>query len=644
MDPVGFSPTRSRISSSMSTDRKKEFQADLKSRVQKFSRENGNLSVSQALSQVTKEMLKNNPFVPPAFGCPINDLPNELLAYVFYVGMEMEEEGGGEDEEDEDEYEDELDLLDWDSDDEDEDGISSTKQKGAGKKKTEDDDDEDEDADGEDEPRLPFQVLVSHVCRHFREVAIESPLLWTTLHFQAGTSLEMAQTWLERSKGHPLQIEMDCTTPEDEEGDDDEEEIDPFAPDEDPPTFSVNPPPSPPQNLSEPEKAHLEPTPSPSHLTQTQISEIMNIIIPAVDRWRIFSVTASYYDAIHLILERFSKCSSAPLLEVLEMYHYEDCEEFQVFTPPELNTRFMIFGGIAPKLKSVALWGVHIDWDASLPLLNDLRDLEIAYHAEDVRPSFQTFSNIITSSPELESLSLCLSGPAGTVKDWAQTPIDIPSVKSLTLCHHEPAYIESLLPLLHLPNVVELLLDYDSADYTEFALLLAKPLPGRTKSILSGLDHLKIGGLPSNRNARQLMLEQLVNLKSICLNCVGDEEEFFERLMELKPSSSSSESGQTQSVVFCPHLTTLMTTGIDGSVMRNFVEVRKQGGAPLSKVSMSEEDDLDEREETWLREHLDELDFFEPSDSEEEIEVEIDDPEEMDDDDDDDDDDNMHLD
>ncbi|KAJ3747298.1 hypothetical protein DFH05DRAFT_1540934 [Lentinula detonsa] len=606
----------------MSTDRKKGFQADLKSGVHKVLRENGNLSVAQALSQVTKEMLKNNPFVPPTSGCPINDLPNELLAHIFYVGMEMEEEGPSEDE-DEDEYEDELDLLDWDSDDEDE--SSSTKQKSTGKKKTDDNDDEDADY----EPRLPFQVLVSHVCRHFREVAIESPLLWTTLHFQAGTSLERAQTWLERSKGHPLQIEMDCTTPEDEDGE--EEEINPFTPDEDTPASEVDPP-SPPKNLSEPEEAHLEA--GPSHLTQAQISEIMDIIIPAVDRWRIFSVTASYYDAIHLILERFSKCSSAPLLEVLEMYHYEDCEEFQVFTPPELNTKFMIFGGVAPKLKSVALWGVHIDWDASLPLLNDLRDLEIAYHAEDVRPSFQTFSNIIASSPELESLSLCLSGPAGTAKDWAHTPIDIPSVKSLTLCHHEPAYIEALLPLLHLPNVVELLLDYDSADYTEFALLLAKPLPGRTKSILSGLDHLKIGGLPSNRNARQLMLEQLVNLKSICLNCAGDEDEFFERLKELKPTPS--ESGPTQSVVFCPHLTTLMTTGVDGSAMRNFVEVRKQGGAPLSKVSMSEEDDLDEKEETWLREHLDELDFFEPSDSEEEIEMEIDDPDEMDDDNDDD--------
>ncbi|KAJ3910592.1 hypothetical protein F5879DRAFT_231559 [Lentinula edodes] len=598
----------------MSNIHEKELQADLKSGVEKLMRENNNLNYTEALSRVTKDMLKNNPFVPPTSGCPINDLPNELLAHIFYVGMEMEEEGPSEDEleEEDDEYEDELDLLDWDSDDEGEENhtpANKRKDTGKGKAGRGEEQSEKEEEEEEEEAGLPFQVLVSHVCRHFREVAIESPLLWTTLRFQLGTSLDKAKIWLARSKGHPLQIEIDCTSSDE----DDEEEV--IA------SSSPNNVTDPPDNASENEGSPLES--EPSYLTKAQISEIMDIIIPAVDRWRIFSVTASYYNSIHLILERLSKCSSAPLLEVFEMYHYEDCDEFDAFSPPELNTKFTIFGGVAPKLKSVALWGVHIDWDTSLSILNDLRDLEIAYHADDVRPSFETFSDILTGSPELETLSLCVSGPAGTGLDWGIMPIHIPSVKSLTLCHHEPAYIEALLPLLHAPNVVELLLDYDSNDFSDFALLLAKPLPGRTKSILAGLDHLKIGGLPSNKNARQLMLEQLVNLKSICINCVGDEEKFFERLMELK--STPSESGTTQSVVFCPHLNTLMTTGVDGTAMRKFVETRKRGGAPLSKVSMSEEDNLDEKEEKWLRDHLQELDFFEPSDSEEEIEMEIDD-------------------
>ncbi|KAJ4482169.1 hypothetical protein J3R30DRAFT_3286304 [Lentinula aciculospora] len=595
----------------MSDIHQKEPQADLKADGGKLMRDEKGLNVSQAVSQVTTDMLKNNPFVPPTSGCPVNDLPNELLAHIFYVGMEMEEEGPSEDEiEDEDEYEDELDLLDWASDDEDKSVPKRAgERKSAGKEKADDEDEDEDENEEENKLILPFQVLVSHVCQHFREVAIESPLLWTSLRFQVGSSLDKAKSWLERSKGHPLQIEIDCSSDDEYE----ENEADAFTQDAvADPLFSQ----------SNPSEAEVPKNSVPPHLTTSQISEIMDITIPAIDRWRLFSITANYYDVIYLVLQRFSKCPSAPLLEILEMYHNEDCEDFDVFSPPELNQKFLIFGGVAPKLRSVALWGVHLDWDASLSLLNDLRDLELAYHADDVRPSFKTFSNILTSSPELETLSLSISGPAGTGKDWGITPIGIPSLKSLTLCHHEPAYIEALLPLLHLPNVVELLLNYDSNEYTDFALLLAQPLPGRTKSLLAGLDHLKIGTLPSKRDARQLMLEQLVNLKSICLNCVGDEEEFFTRLMELK--ATPSESGTTHSVVFCPHLNTLMTTGVDGTTMRKFVEARKQGGAPLSKVSMSEEDHLDEKEETWLRDHLDELDFFEPSDSEEEIEMEID--------------------
>lgn len=608
---------------SMSYAHEKLFENDIQSSVKKLMQKDPNINAIDALAKVSKDMLRNNPFVPPTVGCPINDLPSELISHIFYVGMKMEEDWPADDDMEDDEYEDELDLLEgWETDDDEPSPRrKESRRKSTGKGKALDED-EDEDAEDEEVPRLPFQVLCSHVCRRWYEIAIggcflsllckclmnliDSPLLWTKLQFQLGSSLDMAKIWLQRSKGHPLEIEIDCT--DDMESELDEDGLAMSIVDEATGTFQIS-------------GETLTPQ---AHLTKDQVSEILDIIIPAVDRWRLFSITASYYDTIYLVLERCSKIS-APLLEVLEMYHYEDCEDFDAFSPPELNTRFLLFNGLAPKLKSVAFWGVHIDWDASLPLLNNLRELEIAYHAEDVRPSFQAFSDILAGSPELENLSLCLSGPAGQKEDWGTTPIELSSVKSLTLCHHEPAYIESLLPLLHLPNVVELILDYDSNDYTEFVLLLAKPLPGRTKSLLAGLEYLKINSLPSNHNARQLVLEQSVNLKSIWLNCTGDEDEFFQRLMELK--STPSEAGTTQSVVFCPHLTTLMTTGIDGPAMRKFVEARRLGGAPLSKVSMSDDDVLEDKEERWLRAHLDELEFFEPSDSEEEL-IEIDEDDE----------------
>jgi len=68
----------------------------------------------------------------------------------------------------------------------------------------------------------------------------------------------------------------------------------------------------------------------------------------------------------------------------------------------------------------------------------------------------------------------------------------------------------------------------------------------------------------------------------------------------------------------------IFTTGIDGAKLRKFVEMRRQAGAPLSKVFMSEQDDLDPKDEKWLKNHLDALEFFEPSDEEEFSDMDMD--------------------
>lgn len=99
-----------------------------------------------------RNIILSNPFVPPTGDkCPINDLPNELLAQIFTVGALEDDD---EDEEDDmyQEEEDEGRMLDEVTGEpmEDEDGRS--------------------DGDIVDEGVLPFQVLVSHVCKHWRTV------------------------------------------------------------------------------------------------------------------------------------------------------------------------------------------------------------------------------------------------------------------------------------------------------------------------------------------------------------------------------------------------------------------------------------------------------------------------------------------
>ncbi|KAG5654266.1 hypothetical protein H0H81_005512 [Sphagnurus paluster] len=595
---------------------KKDLTKNLTSALEGSLKENLKLSPDAALRKVTKEMLANNPFVPP-IGCPVNDLPPELLAYIFLVGTQMEAEYEYADDDDEDDE----DMEQYQLSDEwtDEEGGNHRDTAALGSLANGGDMEVDGDGNEEDEDEemeLPFQVLVSHVCKHWRVVALESPVLWTKLNFGEGAPFEKSKTWIQRSKGLPLDISIDCTIPEENEHDAHDLDDVLHA------TGDASSPPTRTATISAEEygrqytEMHKDCTHPHPHLPLSLLDlvAILDIIVPHIEQWRSLTLTASLYDYMHTLLSRLAQCPAAPLLEVLELYHYEDCEDYEVFRPAELREPFLIFNGYAPNLRDVALWGVHLDWDRSLSFLKDLRDLELTYHAKDVRPSYATFTQMITFSPNLSTLSLCLSGPQGNdaeTNDWGTEPISIPSLQELVLCYHEAPYAIALVQKLSVPNVRSLALDFDGEDYTEFVKQLTLPMAGTTKSILSGLEHMKISGLPCDRASIDMMYEQLVGLQTININCSGEEEEeLFRRLMY--PAAAGKK-------IYCPNLHTITTTGIDGAEMRGFVEARKAAGVPIKRLMMSEEDEIEDKDEKWLRAHVEEFDFFEPSDSEEEL-------------------------
>jgi len=312
------------------------------------------------------------------------------------------------------------------------------------------------------------------------------------------------------------------------------------------------------------------------------------------------------------------------------LYHYgeEEGEDYDHFKPTHLRDPFpVLFSGNAPNLTHIALWGVHIAWSVTEnTFLRNLKDLELAYHAEDVRPSWEEFKQIMVGSPELDTLSLCLSGPSGQPSEWRlETPIELVGLKNLTLAYHPPAYISALIKLLNMPNVTSLALDFESDDFSAFAWQLATPRTGTTKSLLKGLEHLKISGLPCGQGTIDVMYEQLGNLRSINLKMNDDflDEMFFLRLGKPIPSSSTT----APAAFYCPNLDTLTTSGIDGRAMRLFVEARKKAGVPVKRVFMSEEDSVDISEEVWLRDQLETFELYEPSDEETDVEMMEDDDE-----------------
>lgn len=106
------------------------------------------VSLPPQLEAHIRNVILSNPFVPPTGNkCPINDLPNELLAQIFAMGA-LEDDC----DDDDDRYQEDMDegqLLDDISSDCESDG---------------------DDVDDGVEP--PFQVLVSHVCKHWRTIGM----------------------------------------------------------------------------------------------------------------------------------------------------------------------------------------------------------------------------------------------------------------------------------------------------------------------------------------------------------------------------------------------------------------------------------------------------------------------------------------
>ncbi|KAI0632113.1 hypothetical protein C8Q77DRAFT_901843 [Trametes polyzona] len=568
--------------------------------------------------------LSSNPFVPPKDGrCLINELPSELLTQIFTLGWTPERDH----EPDQDDFEDISD-----------DGTYSTvSSDGSSSPQT-----EQEEAE-EKERRLPFNVLVSHVCARWRAVAIDNPLLWSHIQIIGNPPYDRAKTYLERAKTAPLTISIDRTIDDDD--------------------FSMS------DDSYEPE----DPDPDLAIM-----EGIMELIVPHIAHWQALQIMVSFYPHMQYALETLGSAGPAPMLEVLQLYHYEDTDEHVTFPHPTLREQsFRLFGGEAPRLTQVALWGVHLPWTQDgAPFLSGLTDLELAYHALDVRPSFYDFARILRSSPGLRTLTLCLSGPAGEPSEWpasglpaapptdtasgevdvdALAPLVMPRLSELVLAYLDQAYLLALLPRLSLPALTSLTLDLEEDDFTDLLAYLASPrsLPSahpqpslapaalrgpavagsatpHARSLLSNLTSLKIAGMPASEAVVRDAYRQLESLTALNLKATFLDPWWVDLLFPGPPPPSSSSSGAAAADVppasgtgelLLPRLETLTTAGVDGARIRELVEARAARGAPLRTLLMNQEDDVTVEDEEWFKAHVDRFEFFEDSDEEEDVAV-----------------------
>ncbi|THU88343.1 hypothetical protein K435DRAFT_782082 [Dendrothele bispora CBS 962.96] len=216
-------------------------------------------------------------------------------------------------------------------------------------------------------------LTISHTCKKWRDVSLSTGALWTDVVI---TTFDLAvirrvHACLSRSGNHPLTILLD---------------------------FHDN-------NWNWDENTHP--------FGAGQMKVLLSLLIPHAARWKSFELRTDTWEPIHTFLSTTStQVTPTPLLQSLTLTR---CNEYfvgrgQIFLPVESKQPIPLFGGMSlQNLRQVSLAGVHVDWTKSS--LRNLRKLEFKYHAYEVMPSLQEFVDILSSCPDLDTLSILGWGP-----------------------------------------------------------------------------------------------------------------------------------------------------------------------------------------------------------------------------------------
>lgn len=363
------------------------------------------------------------------------------------------------------------------------------------------------------------------VCRHWAEVALNTPALWARLVLRSQKSIERAKLKLVRSKLAPLDITLD-----------------------------FNP--------------RLEST---GHITQNVV-HAMDVLRPSIYRWRSFSLIVSNRPQAHAALQRCR--DPAPLLQALSIQVSNSMQDDHYSIPP-----LPLFNEQLPQLRSVSFTSFNFGWDRCL--VSGLRVLKLAGYWEDFAPSVAQVMDILRACPKLEEFSLrnmsdvepepgsAWEDPSGEYADdtFAATHpqrgmIHLPKLSKMSFYYSGILRTQAILSQLVFPSLERLELAYLD-DVTP----LLKYLMRQSLTSLP-LRHLRIEASFFGELKLMMFLKRLTALTTLDL---VDADDVSPNLLK---GLSTPASAQTW---ICPKLEKLELagcSGIDWDSVRTFVDSR----------------------------------------------------------------------
>ncbi len=249
-----------------------------------------------------------------------------------------------------------------------------------------------------------FPVLLSHVCRDLRHIALSTPKLWSSIEFVAGqSSHEELETRLSRTQDIPIDISIDgLETVEDAEA-------------------------------------------------------LRKLLIPHVSRWRSFRLNAIKPDAAELIMK--SLVDEAPILESMAL----TCTSEAPFSPfggraPSLKHLYVKH---TPLIWDTPMFNglqtLHLEspsWTATHLLANWQALEQLTIRAEPHHPLIFSFNDAAITLPHLHCLELNGITEDDIVRILSH--VELPALNRMLFTHIRESPEQIVNSIIPLPNVQHL--------------------------------------------------------------------------------------------------------------------------------------------------------------------------------------------
>jgi hypothetical protein len=387
--------------------------------------------------------------------------------------------------------------------------------------------------------RLPFEVVVSHINRRWRKVAIDLGSLWCTIRCSFISPFDMLDVYLARSKGRLLDIELAM------------------------------------------DQLQFPPGPRAVKHEREKLAFCLSKLTVHVDRWHEFTATSNSHAIIQIIIDEFHILSAPNLvylaISLAEQSYFRLVDVYEHLTP--------IFLGGAPRLSYFKCYSVTLEdcW----PPMGALTDLVLGYSEVAQLPPLTSylFHRLLTHNLPLTNIQL-----VGCVVDVQNNilPIELPHLISLDVdigmeldLAIDEIYTHKIFSAISAPALTSLTLSGASdgpINAFTSALQNSRQLPK-----YPALTHLKFFYGDCNRISRELVdtLPSIVHLSLIqCSNTIY-----------MLASLSSCDSEVEDTPIPWPKLQTITVDHCDFAIewipsLRGLVNARNGCGHPLKSITV----------------------------------------------------------